>query len=355
MYNKKIFLTFLSFLTFLLSSDPPKATETEDNFKDKYVIIRIWNNTWANPDEAGHVSLETEKKYVSLWPDKSDPAVQSSKRQIVTARGLFADTYKQDLDNEQKYPSDVFVLKTLNTKNIEQSFEEIYNVYYVNHKLVWTIDSFGQITDGILHHNCTSIVRYLLQRGEIDLLFSDLSVRNKNRDTEQNNTSFLESKQNGKKFTKVLLPTVTATYNSDKTAEFAIILLTKKNINSRPDVRKYLFTYFSEDLSFYTPHQLKPVLMMASLLEEALDPSKSNANPETELSKIKHQSRDYVAQFNQNGSIKFFKKRSLDSQEKIDRNREFDKTFWSWFSPNSWLRWASDEQSEDTAIIPQLT
>lgn len=336
---------FLFIISFSISSVVVGMELEIDRKTIKPVIVRIWCDTYNHPDEVGHVSLETSKHYVSLWPRKEGQT--GSKGQVVKSPGFFIESYEKELsDTERKFPSHTFVLKSLNSDKINDSYEEILRKYYSSeidkNKIFWKIDATGQIEGDFLYHNCTTIVRYLLQKGEIyDRLYCI-----------KYNSSLEEDKNNSDSISKEIIPMGIAYNQNEKLAANVLMYLTGKKIKSLSSGTQVVRTYFIEELEFYTPHQFIAVLTIASLMDMSLFMNEYAGDIGEIFRKIKLDSRDFLPEFDKKGQVIMHKKRSESAQKIIDENREFDKTNWSYFSLKSWARWTSDEDLEGVFLTP---
>ncbi len=154
------------------------------------VVVRVWNSALNNGEHYGHVSLETNECYVSLWPsDKSRGELAGIG--CVIARARVNETHQDDVNAEGR-PEDArfylylsskkahalclewrrlsqqdltwFALGTNRSRETvvamlaEEEEESVLRTRIVEH-----------VRNGTLLFNCASIVDYLLKTGGLNL------------------------------------------------------------------------------------------------------------------------------------------------------------------------------------------
>jgi len=113
------------------SADPYKGTP----IPDEYVKVRVWASNFGD-SEAGHVSLETPTRYLSLWPNRRDEsrckfvhdylvgATTGVPNFVVDAPALNHMGYQQDLEAERKVPDRVYLMKA-NTNPVDRYVDKL--------------------------------------------------------------------------------------------------------------------------------------------------------------------------------------------------------------------------------------
>lgn len=93
-----------------------------------YVIVRIWLSEKMGGANVGHVSLETPKVYMSLWPGGR------GSNKLITAifenrPAHFMRKYSEDYEAEGRAPEQVVTLYSLYTERMERKFNQLYKKY----------------------------------------------------------------------------------------------------------------------------------------------------------------------------------------------------------------------------------
>jgi hypothetical protein len=152
-----------------LAEMKPTKTLPEDN----WVKVRIWTsktgegqdtyavNAILGGGNVGHATLETNKIYASIWPERgaSDP------KQILNSNYIsepIIDMQREALEHEElREPDYVFIFYSLNAKSIEDAFKQIKEA-----KEPWTL--FGNLNGK--GYSCSSLTLFLLEKGGLDNL-----------------------------------------------------------------------------------------------------------------------------------------------------------------------------------------
>jgi hypothetical protein len=91
--------------------------------KDNRTMICIWVSRKPGV-EAGHISIQTPKSYISLWPDGVE-----SRKLIKTIFGLeradYKKVYEDDIVSMERKPEIIVCLYSLNVYKMEEEFEKI--------------------------------------------------------------------------------------------------------------------------------------------------------------------------------------------------------------------------------------
>lgn len=148
--------------------------------------IRVWNTNL--PGRAGHVSLETDSSYISIWPDSSSPdartiEVTTGFTPYVHAPALSIGSYAVDFRFEENTRPDSVYLIRLNSVKINEAWANILAVYAeveteerpgvrkIEHA-TWLAPSgslFPAPHEGYVHVNCASAVLLAMQIGGVDV------------------------------------------------------------------------------------------------------------------------------------------------------------------------------------------
>jgi len=142
------------------------------------VIIRVWTsqlNQQYRGENVGHVSIETisPASYMSLWP---------SRRGKTQGRGLFKPIehqlmpdYSADEKAEGRAPEVTLCFYSLNTGNIETSFQSVSNDPDFQG---WALIGNNRLVNQGNAHSCASLAYHLLKAGGIyDLVASLFSSK----------------------------------------------------------------------------------------------------------------------------------------------------------------------------------
>lgn len=123
-------------------------------------IIRIWLPTSST--ETGHVSLQTEKHYISFWPIDNKITANTITNIIIESQiGRFAkhNSLWDDMKDENRLP-DVRLALNLNINAINEAYE-----HFVQSKYQWSL--LGSIFTK--SQNCSGLVCYLLLKGGLHI------------------------------------------------------------------------------------------------------------------------------------------------------------------------------------------
>lgn len=134
------------------------------NLEDNRVIIRIWTsgaNIFEPGHNVGHVSLQVEDRYMSLWPKEAAKAPTESVPHV------FVRSYEEELTDEYegRLPEYTICLYTLNVDNIKQKFASFQSSLEG-----WCL--FGAVCQNA--HSCVSMAWELLKAGGINSLVSPI-------------------------------------------------------------------------------------------------------------------------------------------------------------------------------------
>lgn len=201
MLKNKIKMSFFIFLILLGNIVVISETRSMDQDEKHIVTVRVWNpyinkvkdNKQENDKYSfGHVSLQTDKHYISLWPftrtiiniNEFSSYITDEAMEIdgVKLEGALArKDYNSDLreENQRNPERTYFVL--LNTNKINTLWESIIkdhtpieDQYNDEHKLLKNIKwSIGKAyTPDKLNLSCSSLAMALLREGQIDSVIS---------------------------------------------------------------------------------------------------------------------------------------------------------------------------------------
>jgi hypothetical protein len=140
------------------------------------VTIRVWPKS---DQSVGHVSLETNKYYISLWPQDGagkpkikwysyEGALKSSLEEDLTANG----TIDGDGNITDKDPNPEIILNMLDEEAINNEFDKFKS----SDELKWVLIGNNKLflKDGV--HSCASLAAHLLKVGGIEKTLSKLPL-----------------------------------------------------------------------------------------------------------------------------------------------------------------------------------
>lgn len=150
--------------------------------KSAGVIVRVWR---PGEGSVGHVSLETKKNYISLWPIEgiSKPGIKWE-----TSDGTLVPTFDQDqkangmlsVDPNSgrtiiipKKPEVTLNFHTLNEEIINKKFDD-----FKNSKLKWALIGNNEVFLKKDVHSCASLVYHLLDVAGLNNLFEHETAEN---------------------------------------------------------------------------------------------------------------------------------------------------------------------------------
>ena len=172
-----------------------------------YTKVRIWKTNLAER-RAGHVSLETDESYISVWPNSNDRTATKTEEigdgftPVIHAPALNAESYMVDFSLEESLAPDyVYVIKA-NSQNINGNWRVIRDNYaepagsrFVKlNGVIWLAPSgslFPAPIEGAVHVNCAAAALLALGVGGIDV--SDFVSRKKSSSGLTRNTAELLS------------------------------------------------------------------------------------------------------------------------------------------------------------------
>lgn len=195
--NRLIYIVFFQFFLYSFAF----GNGDEEIVPQGFAKIRVWDTDFRNL-ETGHVSLETNGSYISLWPLKSDPSTTYFENMQ-----NFMDTFIPVKDNTENNNDNPFIKQSpglaLNNYNTDVMFENgktadhsyIVDINNVLIESIWNNikNTFGERVEGVgfkfntikwyapgkdvglddidqnnLYFNCASMVMSFLVLGGID-------------------------------------------------------------------------------------------------------------------------------------------------------------------------------------------
>lgn len=178
----------------LESKSMQKTTHNHHNYEG-YAKVRIWNSDVTNRI-AGHVSLQTDRAYISLWPDSSHETSRNMNQVtpnlsqffdlgfVLDAPAIGMTNYSQDVQNENGKEADHSYTIKINIGKInkiannlleegEYKYSEDHSKFILNENYRWyapgTSESFETVLDvNKKYLNCASSVVLALLLGEMD-------------------------------------------------------------------------------------------------------------------------------------------------------------------------------------------
>lgn len=149
-----------------------------------YAKVRIWRTNL--PDRAGHVSLETDESYISIWPNSgATDTVKAAEfaggfTPIIHAPALNMENYEKDFALEKSTPPDCIYLISVKSQDINTCWRIIRERYAAPagtdvislRGVTWLAPSgsaFRAPVAATIHVNCASAALIALGIGGIDI------------------------------------------------------------------------------------------------------------------------------------------------------------------------------------------
>lgn len=164
-------MMYTSFEEFLLAADPLR----DEIFNQEGIILRAWRSGYAGGEHVGHVSLQTRRNYISLWPGgvRAEPGELEKvlRTNAVTGSRFVVNIRAEVEDEEKRVPEYTVPIFGMNSQRIDDKFEE-YRQLQRNGHLRWVVSgsafiSFRKNYPEEVLHSCASFVLELLKLGGI--------------------------------------------------------------------------------------------------------------------------------------------------------------------------------------------
>ncbi len=181
--NHKFSIIFFA-IFFSVWFSPPVFASQEDYLKvdtgcpEGWGKIRVWKK---NPQRVGHVSLQTNSSYISIWPNSNADDVAVKEGQMVSAPALSIVDYEEDLRLEDNSVPNWYLIKLENTI-IDETWFELRSSFIPHSDKKFKIPGMTWFAPGNSelvregqsgrHENCASVVLKALKTGGVDI--SDL-------------------------------------------------------------------------------------------------------------------------------------------------------------------------------------
>lgn len=165
-----LFLTLNIFIAASFAAEYPNA--------DKEIVkIRIWNSELGGGSHYGHVSLQTNRSYVSLWPSGIN-RLDMPDVGCIKATARYNPNFQEDNREEEKHADSIYCLAL--DRGVVQAIDTKWQ-NLSSQNLIWFAlgvnvpeTNLSQLSDDIREHaqdfqnplafNCASIVYYLLTK-----------------------------------------------------------------------------------------------------------------------------------------------------------------------------------------------
>jgi hypothetical protein len=192
---KSISVNVFCFIFSLCLESQSAEKKIGDHNDTGYAKVRIWNSDISNRI-AGHVSLQTDISYISLWPDSSHETVRKLNEVtpnlseffelgfVLDAPAIGMTNYQQDIQLENGKEADHSYTIKINTKTIddlaikllregEYRYSEDHSQFIFNENYRWYAPGSQQSFQNVLdvnkkYLNCASSVVLALLLGEVN-------------------------------------------------------------------------------------------------------------------------------------------------------------------------------------------